>query len=96
MILTLGTLQGQAAGDQAFAEQAIAEQAQTTHNQTCMLAAPQIGLGITYLAAKEGATPEETTVIGAVVLYESVVQGAIWGFAFGGVAGATASAVVGM
>lgn len=55
-----------------------------------------VSLGITYLAAKGGATAEETAIIGGVLLYESVVQGAIWGFAFGGPAGATASAVVGM
>jgi len=55
-----------------------------------------IGVGITYLAAKNGATAEETAIIGTVFVYESAVQSALWGMAVGGAAGAAAGAIVGM
>ena len=47
----------------------------------------QFYCGIAYLAAKKGASAEETTIISVAGTIESCVQGACWAAAFGGPAG---------
>ena len=56
----------------------------------------QVGVGVTYLAAKKGASAEGTAIIGVAFVVESAVQGALWGSVFGGPVGTLVGAGIGL
>ncbi|GEM_PF-2969655 len=47
-----------------------------------------IGVGVCYLAAKNGASDEGTALLGGAFAVESAAQGLLWGSVFGGPVGA--------
>ena len=56
----------------------------------------QVGAGITYLAAKKGASDEAQLFLGASFAVESALQGLLWGSVFGGPVGAAVGLGIGL
>ena len=55
-----------------------------------------IGVGVTYLASKKGASDEGVAILGAAFTVESAVQGLLWGSVFGGPVGAAVGLGIGL